>query len=49
MDFDNNTKIWKCYEATEIVKDVTKYCNETNIHFYMRSNPAVEYIRSLKY
>ena len=49
MDFDNNTKIWKCYEATEIVKDVTNYCNKTNIHFYMRSNPAVEYIRSLKY
>ena len=46
MDFDNNDKIWKCFEAKEIVDAITRYCNENNIPFYMRSYPANEYIRS---
>lgn len=46
MDFDNNNKIWKCFEAKEIVDDVTRFCNENRIPFYMRSYPAIEYIRS---
>lgn len=45
MDFDDNDKIWKCYEGKEIVRDVTKYCKETGIPFFMRSSPAVRYIR----
>lgn len=45
MDFDNNNLVWKCYEATETVNKVTQYCNENNIPFFMRSKPAVEYIR----
>lgn len=45
MDFDDNEKIWKCYEAKETVKKVTKYCKENGIPFYMRSQPAIEYIR----
>lgn len=49
MDFDNNDIIWKCYEAKETVKEVAKYCNENNIPFYMRSQPAVEYIRNIEF
>ena len=48
MDFDNNNKVWKCYEAKETVKEVTQYCKENDIHFYMRSYPAIEYIRSIE-
>ena len=47
MDFDTNKKVWKCFEAQNIVKEVDKYCNHNNIKFYMRSYPAIEYIRSL--
>lgn len=47
MDFDNNHKSWKCYEAKETVDEVTKYCKENHIPFFMRSKPAVEYIRNL--
>ncbi len=46
MDFDNNNKIWKCYEAKEIVEEVTKYCKDNKILFFMRSHPAIEYIRN---
>lgn len=48
MDFDNNDKVWKCYEAKEIVEKVSKYCSNNGIKFYMRSNPAIEYIRNMK-
>lgn len=48
MDFDDNNYVWKCYEAKEIVEKVTKYCNDNNIPFYMRSRPAIEYIRNSK-
>ena len=47
MDFDTNNEIWKCYEAKSIVEDVSKYCDENNIRFYMRSKKAIEYIRNL--
>lgn len=47
MDFDNNDKTWKCYEAVETVDKVTKYCEENHIPFFMRSKPAIEYIRKL--
>lgn len=48
MDFDNNNKVWKCYKAKDTVEEVTKYCKENKIPFYMRSYPAIEYIRSMK-
>lgn len=47
MDFDNNNKIWKCYEANEIVQKVSQFCKDNEIPFYMRSNPAIEYIRNI--
>ena len=45
MDFDDNDKVWKCYEAKETIEDVTKFCKDNKIPFYMRSRPAIEYIR----
>lgn len=45
MDFDDNNKMWKCYEAKETVEKVTKFCKENGIPFFMRSNPAIDYIR----
>ena len=48
MDFDIGNKTWKCFEAKNIIEDVSKYCNDNNIKFYMRSYPAIEYIRGLK-
>lgn len=48
MDFDNNNRIWKCYEAKETVKKITKFCKENKIPFYMRSYPAIEYIKKFK-
>ena len=46
MDFDDNKKIWKCYEAKETVDSVTEYCRKNKIPFFMRSEPAVEYIKN---
>lgn len=48
MDFDNNNKLWKCYEAKETSQKVNQFCKENRIPFYMRSKSAIEYIRSLK-
>lgn len=48
MDFDNNNKVWRCYEAKETVEKVIQFCKENKIPFYMRSYPAIEYIRSIK-
>lgn len=48
MDFDNNDIKWKCYEAKETVEKVTEYCKENKIPFFMRSQPALEYIRNKK-
>ena len=47
MDFDINKKRFKCYEAKEVVEKIEDYCKNNHIKFYMRSYPAIEYIRSL--
>lgn len=46
MDFDDNDIVWKCYEAKQTVRRVTEYCKKNDIPFFMRSKPAVEYIRN---
>lgn len=46
MDFDKGNKTWKCFEAKEIIDTISKYCSENDIKFYMRSYPAIEYIRN---
>lgn len=48
MDFDLGEKTWKCYEAESTIEKINKYCKENNIKFYMRSYPAIEYIRGLE-
>lgn len=48
MDFDDNNKMWKCYEAKETVEKVSKFCKENKIPFFMRSHPAIDYIRRIK-
>lgn len=45
MDFDENTMMWKVFEAKEIKQAVEKKCNELNIPFFMRSKPAIEWAR----
>jgi DNA repair photolyase len=45
MDFDNNDAIWKVWQATDVHAAVKAYCAKANIPFFMRSRPAVEYIR----
>lgn len=46
MDFDENTVIWKVFEANEIKQSVENKCLELNIPFFMRSKPAIEWARN---
>ena len=48
MDFDDNSKVWKCYEAKETTTEVTKFCEENKIPFFMKSSLAIDYIRLIK-
>lgn len=45
MDFDSNDATWKVWEGTDVRAAVEAYCAKVNIPFFMRSRPAVEYIR----
>lgn len=45
MDFDNNIKEWKYYEPKEFVEEIEKYCRDLNIRFFMRSKPAIAYLK----
>jgi len=45
MDFDDNGIEWKVWEAKRVEREVRDYCNAQEIPFFMRSRPAVEYIR----
>jgi hypothetical protein len=46
MDFDDNDEVWKVYESRETEEAVSKKCAELNIPFFMRSAPAVAWVRS---
>lgn len=46
MDFDINTAEWNIYEGTETRKSVEAFCQSAGIPFFMRSRPAVEWIRN---
>lgn len=46
MDFDTNDDDWKVFEATEIEAKVRERCQQYGIPFFMRSRPAIEWIRS---
>lgn len=45
MDFDSNDAIWKVWPGSEIEIAVTEVCNRLDIPFFMRSRPAIEYMR----
>ena len=45
MDFDINMAEWNIYEGTETRKAVEAFCQSAGIPFFMRSRPAVEWIR----
>jgi hypothetical protein len=45
MDFDINMAEWNIYEGTETRKAVEAFCQSAEIPFFMRSRPAVEWIR----
>jgi DNA repair photolyase len=49
MDFDSNSAIWKVWEATDVRIAVEAYCKKAKIPFFMRSAPAIEYIRSIRF
>ena len=46
MDFDINKANWKIYEANDTRQRVEEYCAQRGIPFFMRSRPAVEWIRA---
>ena len=49
MDFDSNDAIWKVWEGRDVRVMVEAYCAKANIPFFMRSGPAIEYIRSIRF
>jgi DNA repair photolyase len=49
MDFDNNDAIWKVWEGTDVRVSVETFCTNANIPFFMRSGPAIEYIRRIRF
>lgn len=46
MPFDCNEAIWKVYNGIHIQKFIEDWCQLANLPFYMRSKPAIEWIRS---
>ncbi len=46
MDFDSNRVKWKVYEGEQARASVAAYCAGVNVPFFMRSGPAVEYVRA---
>lgn len=45
MDFDDNKIIWKVWEAKETKEKVSSFCVSKGLPFFMRSGPAIDYIR----
>ena len=48
MDFDDNVSDWNLWYDEELEKDIQELCNQLSIPFYMRSAPAVKYLKGLK-
>jgi len=46
MDFDINDAKWNIYEGTETRESVEAFCRSAGIPFFMRSLPAIEWIRN---
>lgn len=48
MDFDDNLSDWNLWYDKELEKDIQELCGQLTIPFYMRSSPAVKYLKGLK-
>lgn len=48
MDFGINKTIWKVWEATDVERHVHSFCDSIGLPFFMRSKPAVEFMRNKK-
>ena len=48
MDFDINEATWKVFEAKETRERIENYCQSTHTPFFMRSGPALEWVRANK-
>jgi DNA repair photolyase len=46
MDFDSNDAIWKVWQGEDVRVGVEAYCMSAKIPFFMRSRPAIEYVRA---
>lgn len=46
MDFDSNDAVWKVWNGEEARAAVEAYCVGANVPFFMRSRPAIKYIRT---
>lgn len=48
MDFDDNESEWNIWYDEYLEMRIMQYCNECNIPFYMRSSPAIDYLKTLR-
>jgi len=45
MDFDINDAFWKVYKSESLEQGVREYCDLLKIPFFMRSKPAIDFLR----
>lgn len=45
MDWDDNKALWKVYAPKEVEQAVAGHCKRLGIPFFMKSRPAVEWVR----
>lgn len=46
MDFDNNFDLWNLWYDEQLETEIKELCNQLGVPFYMRSVPAIEYLKS---
>jgi DNA repair photolyase len=47
MDFYSSSETWNVYENKHLKQTIKKYCTDNNIKFYIRSQPAVQYMKEI--
>jgi len=45
MDFYNSNATWKVYEDCNLISSIKNHCQKNNLNFYLRSQPAVNWLR----
>lgn len=48
MDFDDNTCIWSSWYDDKLENEIEELCKQLEIPFYMRSAPAIKYLKNLR-